>query len=446
MVASERAVNPPVALPPPSAEAGLPAWLAWLEARHGKQIDLSLERCREVAGRLNIGRPAPIVITVAGTNGKGSSVAMLESIYINAGYRVGTYTSPHLLRFNERMRINGRPLDDMEICRGFDQVERERHSVSLTYFEFSTLAALALFQQAKLDILILEVGLGGRLDAVNIIDPDVALIAAIGLDHEDWLGETREAIGREKAGIMRPGVPVVCSDHAVPASIPQCASEVGAELELLGADFTFDMDPATGQWRWWSGADAIDCLPVPALCGNHQLRNAAGVIKVVRLLARRVPVSSEQIKQGLVCVQLHGRFHAVRRPHQYIMDVAHNPQAAEIFRATLGQNPTSGKTFALIGMLNTKNHIGYLRPLTDVVDRWCFTDLPAANGARATELESCLKKLMPRAWSRCFDSVAAAHEEISRQASPDDRVLVLGSSITVGAMLKIFESLQLEID
>ena len=430
--------EPWVETAPPSADAELNDWLMWLEARHGEHIELGLERVRAVAKELGISKPAPVVVTVAGTNGKGSSVAMLERIWIEAGYRVGTYTSPHLIRFNERMRIDGEPLPDHKICAAFSRLEDARGTISLTYFEFATIAALLIFEAAKLDIVILEVGLGGRLDAVNIIDPDVSLIAAIGLDHEDWLGQTREAIGAEKAGIMRTGKPAVCSDHVVPASIPACADECGANLSLLGADFSFSRNADSRTWQWWSGDNLIDSLPLPALSGGHQLRNAAGVLKVIELLQPRLPVELETLKLGLATVSLRGRFHIVNSPHDYIMDVAHNPQAAEIFRATLDELPTSGRTLAIVGMLSTKKHGDFLRPLIDAVDEWFFTDLPGDNGAPAADLADCLRKLSPRAKSGCFRNVESAHDAVTEIAGPDDRILVIGSNITVGEMLRIF--------
>ncbi len=421
----------------PDAMTPLAAWLSWLEAVPGEPIVLGLERCRSVAASLGLGKPAPTVVTVAGTNGKGSSVALLESIWRNAGYRVGTYTSPHLLHFNERMRIAGVPLEGGRICAAFDAVERARGDVALTYFEFATLAALYLFEHAELDIAVLEVGLGGRLDAVNIIDADVALIAAIGLDHEDWLGATRELIGREKAGIMRRDTPVVCSDHAVPDSIPATAAHVGAELSLLGVDFAYESDAC--HWTWWCATDTLPDLPLPALDGAHQLRNAAGVLQVVAKLQSRHPVSAAQISAGLEDVVLSGRFHRVQGRFEYVMDVAHNPQAAEIFTATLRTMPTTQRTRALVGMLKTKNHREFLRPLLDLVDDWYFADLPGGNGARAVDLRDILGELDRRANASCHASVAAAHAALETGAEPGDRILVIGSCLTVGAMMRELE-------
>ncbi len=418
----------------PAATAPLQEWLAWLEAGRGEHICLGLERCVEVAARLGLGRPAPVVVTVAGTNGKGSSVALLSSIWRGAGYRVGAYTSPHLLRYNERIRIDGVEVEDARITAAFARIEAARQSVALTYFEFGTLAALSIFAEAELDVVILEVGLGGRLDAVNIVDADVALIAAIGLDHEDWLGTSREQIAIEKAGIMRGGRVAVCSDNDLPHTLLDYAASCGAQPAVLGVDFSFEDEGE--DWTWWSGEQVLDHLPYPALSGAHQLRNAAGALKVIDTLKARLPVDAAQIARGLRTVALPGRFHCVTRTLDYVIDVAHNPQAAEIFTATLATMPPVPCTHALVGMLKTKNHRGFLAPLLSQVQHWHFATLGGINGARAEELAACLRELAPRARAECHESVAGAHAAILAAAQPGDRVLVLGSFLTVGAMLE----------
>ena len=422
--------------PAPAATAPLAEWLAWLEAGRGEHIDLGLERSRAVAARMALGRPAPVVVTVAGTNGKGSSVALLSNIWRGAGYKVGAYTSPHLLRYNERVRIDGAAVDDAALTAAFARVESARGDIALTYFEFATLAALSLFAEAGLDVAVLEVGLGGRLDAVNIVDADVALIAAIGLDHEDWLGHSREAIALEKAGIMREGRLAVCSDNEAPATLVRHARDTGAPLALLGVDFAFDDEG--DHWTWWSGDRVLAELPRPALCGAHQLRNAAGVLKVVDSLRPRLPVDDAQLRHGLASVVLSGRFQRMQRGAvEYIVDVAHNPQAAEIFTATLAGLPRAPRTIALIGMLTTKNHRGFLEPLLPHVDRWHFASLPGINGATAASLATTLRGLAPRAAVECHPSVAAAHAAIQAGLQPGDRVLALGSFLTVGALLAL---------
>ncbi len=428
----------------PRADSPLREWLDWLESGSGKTIDLGLERCRTVAAKLDLTRPAPTVVTVAGTNGKGSSVALLQAIWLAAGYRVGAYTSPHLSNYNERMHIGGLALDDRSICAAFASVEQARGDVALTYFEFATLAALLLFEHAELDVAILEVGLGGRLDAVNIVDSDVALIAAIGLDHEDWLGETREQIGSEKAGIMRASRPVVCSDHAAPDSISHTARTLGADLHLLGVEYAYEQDGEC--WTWWSQDEIYAGLPLPALNGTHQLRNAAGVLKVVRLLAARHPVEEAHLHAGLRDVALLGRFHCVSNRYEYVMDVAHNPQAAEIFVATLNSMPNAPRTHAIIGMLNTKNHREYLRPLLGKIDSWHFADLPAANGAPAKTLRECLATLERGAEVNAYASVEQAHAGVLASADSGDRILAIGSCLTVGEMLRVLDTQLKELD
>lgn len=419
----------------PARGDSLAAWLRWLDGGPRGQIELGLDRIELVAGRLGLGRPAPTVVTVAGTNGKGSSVALLDSIWRAAGYRVATYTSPHLVRYNERVRIDGREVDDATICAAFEAVELARREVPLTYFEFGTLAALSIFQDASPDIALLEVGLGGRLDAVNIIDPDVALIATIGLDHEDWLGSTREAIAIEKAGIMRRARPVVCSDNDVPDTVYAEARRIGAELAVLGSEFAFEPEGET--WTWWSGDRAIAGLPRPSLFGRHQYRNASGALAVTNALRERHPVDERDLHAGLTNVVLHGRFHRSVGPDgvEYVMDVAHNPQAAATFAATLATLPRVPRTHALIGMLSTKNHVGYLRELTDRVDEWHFATLPGAQGASASDLRDGLAAVLPGANPVCHGSVAAAHAAIRARAQPGERVLVLGSFLTVGALM-----------
>lgn len=438
IAAGGQGLLPRDSVPAPSADASLEEWLSWLEAGRGEHIDLGLERCQEVASRLRLGRPASQVVTVAGTNGKGSSVALMERIWRSAGYRVGAYTSPHLIHYNERIRIAGQAVDDRAICDAFAAVEAARATVPLTYFEFATLAALIIFSRADLDVVILEVGLGGRLDAVNIIDADVALITAIGLDHEDWLGSTRELIAVEKGGIMRADRPAVCSDHAVPETLTTCAAETGARLAVLGVDYGFEIGD-TG-WTWWAGATVYENLPPPALDGVHQFRNAAGVLAVVEILQARFPVPCESIGRGLQEFSLSGRFQRLHEAHEYVLDVAHNPQAAGIFTAALAQAPAAGRTLALIGMLRTKNHREFLRPLVPLVDGWYFADLPGINGARAQDLANSLSRLAPRARPSCHGSVVQAHAALLADAEPGDRIVVLGSFLTVGAMMRIFNA------
>ena len=415
----------------------LDEWLDWLASGHGNLIDLGLHRSRAVADAMQLGRPAATVITVAGTNGKGSSVALLDAIFRAAGLRVGTYMSPHLVRYNERIRINGDEADDARICMALAEVERARGDVQLTYFEFATLAALSIFERSALDIVLLEVGLGGRLDAVNIVDADVALVATIGLDHEDWLGSTREQIALEKAGIMRRQRPVVCSDADAPETLLDYAKEIGADLQLLGVDYHFDrIDDA---WTWWSADCTHARLPLPRLEGQHQLRNAAGVLKVVELLQRRHPTSCEHVCRGLSSVDLRGRFQRIEGEFEYVLDVAHNPQAIDSFVATLSECQTATKTHIVLGMLRTKDHKEVMRRLVPIADTWHLASLGGPYGADSSELGSCGNLLESGQRFHCHASVEAAHRAARADATPGDRIAVLGSFLTVGAVLEALE-------
>ncbi|MDH5600929.1 MAG: Mur ligase family protein, partial [Gammaproteobacteria bacterium] len=294
--------------------SSLPEWLNWQQGLHSSSIELGLERVAEVFQRLHSSLPAIPVISVAGTNGKGSSVALLETIYQNAGYRTAAYTSPHILHYNERLHLDAEEVSDQQICEAFERIDQARcqgDEISLTYFEFGTLAALDIFYRAKPEVIILEVGLGGRLDAVNIIDADIALITSIGIDHTAWLGHDRETIAREKAGIMRKGCPVVFSSPDMPRSIKQAADEVGAVLYQRGKDFDWKNGMGYAAWDWKSDKHQRSALPTPSLRGNHQLDNAAGVLMVIECLADKLPVSQKQVKAGLLSVSVMGRFQCI---------------------------------------------------------------------------------------------------------------------------------------
>ncbi len=427
----------PSADPVPGARRSLADWLAWQESLHPTEIELGLERSRAVAERLGVLAPAATVLTVAGTNGKGSTVAMLDTTYRLAGYRVGTYTSPHLLRYNERIKVAGVPVDDDLICDAFARVDAARGDTPLTFFEFGTLAALVIFAAAKLDIMILEVGMGGRLDAVNIVDPSVAIIATLDIDHVEWLGNTREAIAREKAGIMRAHTPAVCSDPEVPLSLHECAHAVGAELSVLGVGFHFTEEAHT--WHWWSGETLLEALPRPALLGAYQLRNAAGVLKVIDLLQARHPLSFEQIAAGLSGVSLRGRFQRIAGAYEVILDVAHNAQAVSAFVANLASLPPVPRTHVVLGMLKTKDRLSVMRTLEPVVDSWHLASVAAARGASAAELYATWSGLTRRSAAATYDSISAAWRAVTEQAKPGERILVVGSFVTVGEVLGVIE-------
>ena len=409
-------------------------WLTWQESLHIRDIDLGLERTRSVAKRMGIRAPSYSVVTVAGTNGKGSSVAMLDAIWRRAGYSTATYTSPHLLRYNERIRLNGEEADDESLCRVFERIEQARCGESLTYFEYGTLAAFALFEEAGPDIAILEVGLGGRLDAVNTVDPDVALITALGIDHVEWLGGTRESIAREKAGIMRAGKPAVCSDPAVPADLIEIAAGLAAPLELLGQSFQFD--DAGDSWSWRSGDRIIDNLPMPNLFGRYQLRNAAGALKVAELLSDRYPVDEDHIRGALVSIKLRGRFERIPGTIEHILDVAHNGQAIRAFVETLKVLPAAPRTHLLLGMRKGKDHESAVQALSPVVDVWHLATLGVAHGATSGELEIVVKRNGAGQQCVCHDTVEGGYEAMLAAAEPGDRVIVIGSFVTVGSVMK----------
>ena len=356
----------------------LPAWLAWQETLHPKKIDLGLERVAAVADRLGLLQPEHGVITVAGTNGKGSSVALLATILEAAGYRVGSYTSPHLLRYNERIRISGQAVSDSELCHAFDRVDQARGQGTLSYFEFGTLAALHLFAGADLDIALLEVGMGGRLDAVNIINPDSALVTAIDIDHSAWLGADRESIGREKAGIFRHGRPAVCSDPSPPASVEQTAAGLGAMWFSLGQQFSYRAG-ADG-WDWFGPDSSYRHLPAPALAGAHQLDNAAGVLMTLATLRERFPVQQQAVETGLRNTTLAGRFQSRPGRVDVIFDVAHNPASGRRLAQTLEEFPVTGRTWLVLGMLRDKDAAAFMDSLAHTVDHWCLASLDVERG------------------------------------------------------------------
>ncbi len=407
-------------------------WLAHVEACHPAEIELGLERVATVHARLAL-PPQALTITVAGTNGKGSVVAFLEAILGTAGYRVAAYTSPHLLAFNERVRVVGTPADDATLCAAFARVEAVRGDVALTYFEFTTLAALAVFADAAPDVTVLEVGLGGRLDAVNIIDPDLAVITPVDLDHAAWLGDDREAIGREKAGILRAGRPAVSVAPDPPASVIEAAAALGAPLHLPGCDYDFAVD-AHG-WRWSSGSRVRSTLPRPALFGRHQYANAAAVLMALHLLADRLPIGQDAVRRGLLDVRLPGRFEVRPGVVETILDVAHNPHGARALAETLAARPCAGRTLGVVAMLADKAIEATLAALAQQVAAWYVAPLPVARGADPARLVAALEAL--GAPVTACASVGEAVRRAHAAASPDDRVLVCGSFHTVAAASRV---------
>jgi len=410
----------------------LPEWLAYITTLHSHEIALGLTRVAAVAKKLDVLSFACPVISVAGTNGKGSNVALLTSLYGAAGYRVGSYTSPHLLVFNERICLGGEKVSDNQLLLAFSQVEKARAAIALTYFEFVTLAALWLFQQAHLDVVILEVGLGGRLDAVNIVDADLALITSIALDHIDLLGETREAIAYEKAGIFRPRCPIVCGDNGPPQSLLDAAAAGQSSLYCVNKDFHYS---ATEDGWCWQYADTIySALPRPSLL----LANAATSLMVVQCLRNRLPIDSVAIKQGLLTAQLAGRFQQYSQPRWLILDVAHNPASAAVLATQLAEHPCTGQTYAVVSMLGDKdinNSLQYLLPFVDV---WLVAGLTVARGISAKKMANHLDKLGVTAY-HTYQSVQAAYAHALQCSQATDRIVVFGSFHTVAAVLSTLE-------
>ncbi|MEL0081482.1 MAG: bifunctional tetrahydrofolate synthase/dihydrofolate synthase [Gammaproteobacteria bacterium] len=413
-------------------KASLTEWLEFQQSLHPKDMELGLARVREVAQRLLLPPQTALRVLVAGTNGKGSSIAMLESIYRSAGYHVGCYTSPHLFDYCERVRINGSRVSEQDFCAAFEKVEAVRGETPLTYFEYGTLAAMQIMAAQPLDLQLLEVGLGGRLDAVNIIDGDLALLTQIDLDHCEWLGDTRELIGKEKAGIMRPGQPAICADRQAPHTVIDYADQVGAPLSLLGEQFDFSTAEIADEWHWQGGGMAIT-LPVPGLKGSNQLDNAAGVLEVTRLMQSRLPVSVAAIAQGLRNTQLAGRFESLPGRPAVIVDVAHNPQACHSLADNLSNLPLSGKRIAVLAMLADKNISGCMRPLMGLVDHWCLATLKEARGATANHLHQQLSALDEQVPVTLHDSVRQAVTHARQMARENDQLVVYGSFHTVAA-------------
>lgn len=420
-------------------------WLAVLESMHPKAIDMGLQRVAQVKVSLGIHFDCPVTI-VGGTNGKGSTCAMLESILLQAGYRVGLYTSPHLLHFNERARINGEPVSDDALIENFAAVEASRGEVSLTYFEFTTLAILRLFAEAGLDAVILEVGLGGRLDAVNVIDADVAIVTSVDIDHTDYLGSTREAIGFEKAGIFRAGRAAICSDPMPPKSLVEHAQAIGADLWLLGRDFNYAGDKQ--QWNYGGRNQRRNSLGYPSLRGANQLLNASAVLAALEVLRQRLPVGAQEVRSGLVLVDLPGRFQVLPGRPTVILDVAHNPHAA----ATLAQNLENmgfhPYTYAVFGAMRDKDIDGVIAHLKNRIDHWCVTDLPLPRAATAAQLRQKLLDagIVPQnepnaeRTIQVFDSPANAFSNAQSRAGENDRIVVFGSFLTVAGVMAFRKS------
>ena len=395
-------------------------WLSYLEKIHPSVIDLGLHRVGLVADRLGLRQLPATVVTVGGTNGKGTTCALLEAIYRAAGYRVGVYSSPHLLRYNERVRIQGQDASDAELCQAFAAVEAARGEVSLTFFEFGTLAALWLFRAAAPDLVLLEVGLGGRLDATNLVESDLAVVTSIALDHCDWLGDTREAIASEKAGIYRPGKPAISGEPNPPVTLAQTAQALGAKLLQVGADFR--RHEAEAVWHFQGARQQWRELPYPEL----PLDNAVTALAVVEQLS--LPIDSAAIRTGLAGARLAGRMQLLRTQPQVTLDVAHNPHSAHYLARQLAARGKVGRRLAVAGMLKDKDIRQTLGELVELVDLWFLADLHGARAALAQELSAVLPSESAR---HCYASVADAYREALATAQEQDEIIVLGSFHTV---------------
>ena len=435
----------------------LGGWLAHIERLHPRGqagIELGLDRVAIVAAELQqahrlTGRP---ILTVGGTNGKGSVVTYLSNILDRAGYQVGTYTSPHLVHFNERIRINGSPAEDAQIMAAFERVEAARAATgeSLTYFEFTTLAAIEVFLEAAVDVLVLEVGLGGRLDAVNLYDPDVAVITGIALDHQDYLGNTREAIALEKIGIARQGQPIIIAEPDMPVAALKQLAERGAIVYLLGEAFGFEPLPGEEgkpsiQWRYWlrQPGTAVESvqrrggLAYPGLRGKIQLRNAAAAMTAIDCLQDRLPVAMGAIRRGLLESELAGRFQVIPGPPDLVLDVAHNPEAARVLATNLGQLPFAHTQHGVLGMMADKDLAGVLQPLVKQIGRWYLAPVESSRSATPLQLQETLASLgIKMTQIECFENPAAAYAAARKNATESDRIVAFGSFLTVADVLR----------
>jgi len=411
----------------------LTEWLAWQETLHPQAIDLGLERVAAVAASLNLLHPDALVISVAGTNGKGSTLAMLESILCAAGYRVGKYTSPHLLQYNERICVDQQLISDSDLCHVFARIDRARADISLSYFEFSTLAALQYFFDQKVDIFLLEVGLGGRLDAVNIMDADIALVTNVDLDHQDWLGDDVESIAYEKAGIFRTQRPAICAQPQPPLALMRQVRDIAAIGYQAGVDFSYRVE--AGRWSWHAADKSITSLPMPALHGTFQLQNAAAVMQVLQLIEADFPVSQQALELGLTHVQLAGRMQHIDGEVDCILDVAHNPHAARALVKALPEKSAGGRYLLVLGMLADKDVETVTSLLSTLSTQWYLGGLDVNRGLSAEALAGRVVESLDTLTIACHDDISTALVAARKQAGAGDTILVCGSFYSVAEAL-----------
>lgn len=412
----------------------LAGWLRYIEALHPKTIAMGLERVRTVKERLRLTPGFPLIL-VGGTNGKGSTCALLESIYHHAGYRVASYSSPHLLRYNERVKIGAMEATDAQLIDAFQAVERARQEVPLTYFEFGTLAAMWCFMQHEVDLAVLEVGLGGRLDAVNVFEPDCAIVTAVGIDHTDFLGSSRDSIGFEKAGIFRHDVPALCGDPQPPVTLLRHAQATGARLGLINRDFRVEARDAA--WDF-IGTTTLPDLPLPALTGRFQLGNAACALAAIEVMQAKLPVTATQIAAGLEAVRLPGRFQRISRQPAVILDVAHNPHAARVLAENLRAENSGGRTVAVFSMLADKDIAGVIAALAAEVDAWHVFALDHVRAADLARLRQAFDEVVPDARVEIFSCVADALWRACNESRENDRIIAFGSFFTVAEVMRLF--------
>lgn len=401
-------------------------WLKHIYLLHPLEIDLSLERVREVARRLNLLTPTSVVVTVAGTNGKGSTVAGLEAIYLQHGYRVGAFTTPFLFKHNETVRIQGTSVSDEIFNSAFSEVEIARAEIGLTPFEFNTLAALVIFQQQNLDVWLLEVGLGGRLDAVNIIDPTLAIITSIDLDHTDRLGATRELIALEKAGILRPNQTAVCGDIDPPISLLEFSKQQNVRLMCITRDFNYSTKKKLLNWN--SQTQQFTDLPMPQL----RIQNIASVLMAIELLQKKLPVDTNSIRRGISMVKLPARLQIIQDKCTIVLDVAHNPAAVKALADCLIENPTTGKTLAVFSMLDDKDIVSAVNRIKSCIDHWYVAEMESTRACRLSKLENILNNAAVN-W-KSFERLSLAYQEALNAATSDDRIIVFGSFYVISEL------------
>jgi dihydrofolate synthase/folylpolyglutamate synthase len=416
-------------------------WLDYQQRVHPRAIELGLDRVRAVWRRLGAPPPAPVVVTIGGTNGKGSTVAFLEAMLVAAGKRVGAYTSPHLLRYNERVRVLGLDASDAALVDAFARIEAARGDVALTYFEYGTLAALWIFAHSALDVALLEVGLGGRLDAVNLIDADAAIVTTIDLDHQDWLGDDRDSIGREKAGVFRAGRPAIVGESSPPAGLLDAAERIGADLRLAGRDFEFARAP-DGGWRWSTGDTSLD-LPLPHLAAPAQVANAAAAVAALHALRGRLGWNPAAIAAGVAGARIGARLQRFGSDPELVVDVAHNPQAARMLADWLRSVPAAGRTLAVFGALGDKDVRGIATALASEIDAWFLGGLEhdSPRGLGADALASSIAEVpLAQAPARAYERIDTALAAAWAQARSGDRVIAFGSFFVAAAALQFAQA------